>query len=387
MVRIAFLAATTFTALADDTASLLQANTGKKRLQAASAAQWVEDFARAPAEVATRVASMHPVEQQSLLQQFASLDAPSLVKEIKPHQVALALALRRSPLASFAKASPSEWVSALQQHAGDMDSAVSHKGAGDAESALANKEPLRSAGDGGSAFESSIEAKGAPYSITGGRCRDGLEFEDVTFDAACSSLCDSEDTCEAYETEEEEGTWLCKRFSAAESTLNYTQCEAACTADGSCTGFEFEAPEECELYTVALTTEGDPPVSGDDGCHLKQDGGSFVNSGERGRTGGEFADLTQSEACTALCAQSNGCDSQEAEVENGEKLCKRFTASLQVHMATTLKGCAQKCTQLSSCHALEWDDGECELHGDAVNATLSTAEEVGDNHACYFKST
>lgn len=264
MVIAVFSAMCLVGALGNDEASLLQSSTDKKRLQAASATQWIEEFAHSPDEVVMRLANMQPSEQTSLLQKFASADASSLVEEMDRHKVAMALALRGSPLS---QGSPSDWVSALQQaRSAEVESAVSFK-----------KDKLRSKNDGknSSSFPESFEAKDDVYQLVGGRCRTGEEFDDLALD-----------------------------------------------------------------------------------------------------------DATPEETCKGLCDSNDACDSFEWE----DNVCKRFTASLKTYRRGALSKCAKRCSKKEECVAFEWDNGECELHGNETDSTLSAAEELGDEHACYFKN-
>lgn len=309
MVRIAVSSILCLLCQGHDESSLLQANVGKMRLHAVTTAQWVEAFARTPSEVVNRVLEMQPSEQNSLLQMFQSADAASLTKELEPHKVALALALRGSSLEG---GTPSTWVSALQR-SGEMEQAISTK-----------KGPNRKKNDGknASTFPAQLDIKGDMFDLTSGRCRTGMEYDDIDFNETCITLCDSGDT----------------------------GCLAA-----------------------VVEPEGlDPDSQLADVC--KQFGGEHDDAG----TG---HGLTPSETCASLCDLDDGCDSSEFE----EGVCKRFTATLKNYKRSTLQSCAKKCKKNDDCAAFEWDNGECELHDNSTDVALSEAEPIGDDHACYFR--
>lgn len=297
--------------LGDDEASLLQSNAGKKRVQShLQPAQWVEELARSPNDVMTQVLDMQPTELKNLLELFASADSSSLAKEIESHKAALALAFRGSPLA---KGSTSDMVSALQQRSGVLEQVISTK-----------KDQFRKKNDGknSSTFPGSFEIKEDAFTLSGGRCRTGMEFEDIDFETACAFLCEADEFCASHSVE-------------PEGTDNTSELPNLCKRDG-------------------------------------QDHDDFATG----------LGLNEADACQELCQMHDLCSDSEFE----EGVCKRFAANMKSYKRSTLRSCGKKCAKKDECVAFEWDNGECELHDNSTNADLSAAEELGDEHACYLRS-
>lgn len=299
----------------DDEASLLQANAGKKRIHAHSIAQWVEEFAQNPNEVVTRVSSMPPAEQDSLRELFASSDASTLAKEIEPHKEKLALALRGSVQTSvlqWLKVHPVQ-VAALQQRSDALESVISSKA-----------DQIRKKNDGlnSTSFPSSFDFKEQTYTLAGGRCRNGMEYDDIDFEAACIAMCDADETCTVSVVE------------AGGLDVNSTE------------------PDVCKR-------------SGDDHNDFATGEG-----------------LNEADTCADLCNMDDLCTSSDFE----EGVCKRFTESMKSYKRKTLRACAKACTKKEECLSFEWDNGECELHDNSTSADLSAAEAIGDDHACYMKA-
>lgn len=316
MVRVAFSSILCLLGVSgDDEASLLQANAGKKRIQAhhSTTSHWVEDFAKSPKDVIARVSDMQPTEQQNLLELFASADASTLAKELEPHKEKLALILRGSPLHTLAKGPTSTMVSALQQRSGVLEEVI-----------LSKKDQIRKKNDGqnSSSFPAEFEAKKQMYSLTGGRCRNGREFEDIDFDTACNELC----------------------------AMGGEDCTVGVVEAGGLDANSTE-PDVCKRAHV--------------------DANDFA-TGEG---------LNEADTCYELCELDPVCYGSEFE----EGVCKRFYYNMKTYKRKTLLGCAKKCNKIDECVAFEWDNGECELHDNSTDADLSVAEEIGDEHACYMK--
>lgn len=394
MIRIPLVSALVTGTFADDESSLLQANAGKKKLQATSAGQLVEELAQSPVQTVTRVLNMDAQHQQNLLQHLVSADAASLSRDLEAHKVAVAMAIRRSPVPYMADGTPKEWVSALQQHGESIDSALSQKKKKDAtvEGATRGKAKLRTRNDNGvkADFDTTITTKGNNYTYVGGRCRTGDEIADIEAVAVCEELCTSTantTNCVVSEVEKEGKQTYCKRFTVASQNLTFANCSAACTPAANCTGFEFEADAygtgECEIHTRDLKKEGSKP-DGESGCYFMNADGTHEKKGERCRDKTEIKDMTMDKACEEKCDKIEGCVSSDFEVEDELALCKFFRQSLGEWKRTTLRQCSIRCGRNEACSGFEWDNGECEIHDGGLNLTLSTVDADSNDTACYM---
>jgi len=311
MMRLALLSAAAGV-WADDDASLLQAH-GKKTRRIATT-NLVEDFAESPQEFLRYVASLSSSEQQSLLQQVVAAEPSTLANDLKAHSVAVALALRQSPMPSLSKASPQEWVSELQQQATTMDSSLAQKGKKDKNGTVDDTVKGKQKN-----LEGSVARKG--------RCKATHTYSEVNFTTVCEGLCADEANCDAFETEDGK----CKRFNVPELNLTRTVCEETCQADANCTAFEFESPSECELHHGEIKGEGKNPKEALDGCFLLTRGvnatdNSTVFTAERDgaycRTGNEFKDVKQSVACSDHCDKTANCTRSKVKDSKCEhKIC------------------------------------------------------------------
>jgi hypothetical protein len=396
MIRIPLVSALVTGTFADDESSLLQANAGKKKLQSTTASQLVEELSQSPITAVARVLNMDAQHQQNLLQHLVTADAASLSHDLEAHKVAVAMAIRRSPVPYMADGTPQEWVSALQQHGGSIDSALSQKKKKDAtvEGATKGKSKLRSRNDDKTKFDATVTTKNTTYSKVGGRCRTGQELADIEASAVCEELCNSTANttgCVVSEVEKEGKKTYCKRFTVASQNLTFDGCKAACTTDANCTGIEFEEADygygECEIHINKLKFEGSKNAAGDTGCHVKDDAGAWEKKGERCRDTTEIKDMTMDAACDDKCDNIDGCVTSEYELEDELALCKFFPATLNDWSRTTLRQCSIRCGRDKACSGFEWDNGKCELHDSGLNVTLSAAEEDANATACYTKNS